>query len=67
MALTLNQTRPFAALRRSTVQFAVFDAIVESAVRLCEARFGAIFRLDNGLLHLVAHHNFHAHPMVSVG
>jgi len=36
----------------------VFDAIVESAVRLCEARFGAVFRLDGGLVHLAAHHNF---------
>ena len=36
----------------------VFDAIVKSAVRLCEARFGAVFRLDGGLVHLAAHHNF---------
>jgi GAF domain-containing protein len=36
----------------------VFDAVVESAVRLCEARFGAVFRLDRGLVHLAAHHNF---------
>jgi signal transduction histidine kinase len=36
----------------------VFDTLVASAVRLCEARFGAVFRLDNDLLHLVAHHNF---------
>jgi signal transduction histidine kinase len=35
----------------------VFDAIIESAVRMCDARFGAVFRLDRGLLHLVAHHN----------
>jgi GAF domain-containing protein len=36
----------------------VFDAIVKNAVRLCEARFGAVFRLDGGLVHLAAHHNF---------
>jgi signal transduction histidine kinase len=36
----------------------VFDAIVRSAVRLCEARFGAVFRLDGGLVHVAAHHNF---------
>jgi GAF domain-containing protein len=36
----------------------VFDTLVASAVRLCEARFGAVFRLDNDLLHLAAHHNF---------
>jgi len=44
----------------------VFDAIVKSAVRLCEARFGAVFRLDGGLVHLAAHHNFsdqRAYPM----
>ncbi len=35
----------------------VFDAIVKNAVRLCEARFGAVFRLDGGLVHLAAHHN----------
>src|SRR5262245_4006078 len=36
----------------------VLDTLVESAVRLCEARFGAVFRLDHGLLHLAAQHNF---------
>jgi GAF domain-containing protein len=36
----------------------VFDAMVESAVRLCEARLGAVFRLDGDLLHVAAHHNF---------
>jgi signal transduction histidine kinase len=36
----------------------VLDTLVASAVRLCDARFGAVFRLDNGLLHLAAHHNF---------
>jgi signal transduction histidine kinase len=36
----------------------VFDAIVESAVRLCDARYGAVFNFDGDLVHLVAHHNF---------
>ena len=36
----------------------VFDAIAKNAVQLCEARFGAVFRLDRSLVHLAAHHNF---------
>ena len=36
----------------------VFDTLVESAVRLCEARFGAVFRLDRDLLHFAAQYNF---------
>ncbi len=36
----------------------VFDTIVQSAVRLCAARFGAVFSFDGELIHLVAHHNF---------
>jgi GAF domain-containing protein len=35
----------------------VFDAIVTSAVRLCDARFANVFRLDGEVVHLVAHHN----------
>jgi GAF domain-containing protein len=36
----------------------VFDTIVASAVRLCAARMGAVFRFDGNLIHLVAHHNY---------
>ena len=35
----------------------VFDAIVASATRLCEAAFGAAFRFDGHLQTFVAHHN----------
>jgi GAF domain-containing protein len=36
----------------------VFQAIVKSAVELCEARFGAVFRMEGDLLHVVADHSF---------
>ena len=36
----------------------VFDTIVASAVSLCGARMGAVYRFDGELLHLVAHHNY---------
>ena len=46
-------------ISRSTFDLqVVFDTLVELAVRLCEARFGAVFRLDRDLLHLAAHYNF---------
>jgi GAF domain-containing protein len=32
----------------------VFDTIAQSAVRLCDAVFGAVFRLEGGLIHVVA-------------
>jgi GAF domain-containing protein/CheY-like chemotaxis protein/anti-sigma regulatory factor (Ser/Thr protein kinase) len=35
----------------------VFDAIVESGARLCEAAFGAAFRFDGQLQTFAAHHN----------
>ena len=36
----------------------VFDAILESAVRLCEAQFALAYRLEGEMVHLVGHHNF---------
>jgi GAF domain-containing protein len=36
----------------------IFDAIVQSAARLCDAVYSASLRLDGGLIHLVAHHNW---------
>ena len=33
----------------------VFDAIANSAVRLCDAAFSGVFRFDGKLLHLTAH------------
>ena len=36
----------------------VFDAIVESAARLCEAVFSVAWRYDGDLLHYAASHNF---------
>jgi GAF domain-containing protein len=36
----------------------VFDAIVRSAVRLCDGAFCSLYRLDGELVHLVAQHNF---------
>ena len=36
----------------------VFDAIVRSAVPLCDAMLGAVFRFDGELMHLAASHNY---------
>jgi GAF domain-containing protein len=36
----------------------VFDTIVRSAVRLCGALFGSVYRFDGEKLHFAAHHNF---------
>ena len=36
----------------------VFDAICESASRLCEAVFSVVWRYDGDLLHYAANHNF---------
>jgi GAF domain-containing protein len=36
----------------------VFDAIADSAVGLCGAIFGGVFRFDGELVHFVAHHRF---------
>ena len=36
----------------------VFDAIVESAARLCESAFSVVWQYDGDLLHYVASHNF---------
>ena len=36
----------------------VFDAIVESASRLCDAVFSVVWRYDGELLHYAASHNF---------
>jgi GAF domain-containing protein len=38
----------------------VFDAVVENAVRLCDALYSAAARLEGGLIHLVAHYNWSA-------
>ena len=35
----------------------VFDAIVQSAVKLCDGLFGTVLRFDGERLHLAAHHN----------
>jgi GAF domain-containing protein len=35
----------------------VFEAILEKAVRICDAKFGTLYRWDGEALHLVATHN----------
>jgi signal transduction histidine kinase len=36
----------------------VFDTIIKSAVRLCDALLGALYKFDGELIHEVAHHNY---------
>jgi signal transduction histidine kinase len=36
----------------------VFDTIARSAVRLCDARFALVCRLEGEVVHLVSHHNY---------
>src|SRR4029453_7935992 len=36
----------------------VFDTIVKSAVRLCSAFIGDVYRFEGGMVHFVAQHNF---------
>jgi GAF domain-containing protein len=36
----------------------VFETIVRSAARLCDARFALVYRLEDEIVKLVAHHNF---------
>ena len=36
----------------------VFDTIMQSAVRLCGARYALVYRLEGEMLQLVGHHNF---------
>src|SRR5215469_14156583 len=44
--------------RTSTNVQPVFDAIIDSAVRLCDAVFGVVWRYDGELLDYAASHNF---------
>src|SRR5262249_20424243 len=41
----------------------VFDAIMQSAVRLCGARHALIYQVEDEMIHLVGHHNFAAEPL----
>ncbi|MDO8479108.1 MAG: GAF domain-containing protein [Candidatus Rokubacteria bacterium] len=44
----------------------VFDAIVRSSVKLCDGLFGAVYLLRDGLVHLIAHHNFSPEALEAV-
>src|SRR4030095_6705533 len=43
----------------------VFDTIAESVVRLCDGRFGMVFRFDGQLVHLAAHYSFTAEALAA--
>jgi GAF domain-containing protein/CheY-like chemotaxis protein len=45
----------------------IFDAIVQSAVRLCDGLHSAAVRVDGGLIHAVALHNWSAEGLALVG
>jgi signal transduction histidine kinase len=45
----------------------VFDAIAESAVRVCGGLLGGVYRFDGKLIHFVAHHNWTAEGLSAVG
>src|SRR5918995_3288189 len=44
------------AVARSTGLQPVLDEVVGACERLCKAEYGALYLLDHGLLHVVAHH-----------
>jgi GAF domain-containing protein len=41
----------------------VFDAIIQSAVRLCDGLFGVAYRFDGEHIHVMAHHNWSAEAL----
>ena len=45
----------------------VFDAIIQSAVRLCEAVSGGVFRFDGSLIHRVALHGMTPQEVAATG
>src|SRR5262249_9142932 len=45
----------------------VFETIAANAARLCAAVWGAVFRFDGELIHLVAHHNLGADELAAMG
>jgi two-component system, NtrC family, sensor kinase len=45
----------------------VFDAIVKSAVRLCDGVFSIVGRFDGELIHFGAHHNFNPDALAAYG
>jgi signal transduction histidine kinase len=45
----------------------IFDAIARNALRLCQGRFSTVLRLEDGLIHAAARHNFDVSALASVG